>query len=123
MPSPRTALLIEDDAAIASLMLELLRGMGFDPRHTPARTRAAEMMQDRAPDLIVTDLITGSSASEAWIDVERLRDRAAGTPVLIVTGHASALTEGPARGFPVLAKPFDLEEFEQAVRELFPGEG
>ena len=123
MHPPRTALLIEDDAAIASLMLELLRGLGFAPRHATARARAVEMMKDGAPDLIVTDLITGSSASDAWIDLERLREHAAGTPLLIVTGHASALTEGPARGFPVLVKPFDLEEFEQAVRELFSGEG
>lgn len=123
MSDRRTALLVEDDAAIASLIVELLRGLGFTPRHATGRTRAAELIGEDPPDLVVTDLMVGSAPADAWTDVERLRAQTGGAPILIVTGHTSALTEGPARGFPVLIKPFDLEEFEHAVRELFSAPG
>jgi two-component system NtrC family sensor kinase len=114
----RQALLIEDDATIASLMLELLRGLGFEARHAARREQAMALVQDARPDVVVTDLLAIGGPSEAWGNVEQLRSSLAGVPILVVTGHAGAVAEGQARGIAVLTKPFDLEEFEQAVGNL-----
>lgn len=114
----RQVLLIEDDAAIASLMLELLQGLGFATAHVVGREHAPGAVARAMPDLIVTDLLAGSGAHTAWDDVEALRRRLPGVPMLVVTGHEAALAEGPVRGIAVLGKPFDLEEFEQAVVDL-----
>jgi two-component system NtrC family sensor kinase len=118
MTEARQALLIEDDVTIASLMLELLRGLGFEARHASRREQAIVMAGDTRPDVIVTDLMAVGGLNEAWGNVEELRTALRGVPILVVTGHAGAVVEGQARGIAVLQKPFDLEEFERAVGEL-----
>ena len=118
MPELRQALLIEDDATIAALMLELLRGLGFEARHASRREHAIRLARDARPDVIVTDLLAVGGPNEAWGNVEQLRTSLDGVPILVVTGHAGAVAEGRARGIAVLPKPFDLEEFEQAVGDL-----
>ena len=118
MTQPRQALLIEDDATIASLMLELLRGLGFEARHAARRDHALALARDARPDVIVTDLLAVGGPKEAWGNVEQLRAWLGDVPILVVTGHAGAVAEGQARGFAVLPKPFDLEEFERAVGAL-----
>jgi two-component system, NtrC family, sensor kinase len=115
----RQALLIEDDATIASLILELLRGLGFETRHAARREQAITLVSDARPDVIVTDLLAVGGLSEAWGNVEQLRSSLGDVPILVVTGHVDAVAEGQARGIAVLTKPFDLEEFEQAVAALF----
>jgi CheY-like chemotaxis protein len=110
--------LIEDDATIASLMLELLRGLGFETRHASRREQAILLAREARPDVIVTDLLAIGGPREAWGNVEHLRAQIDKVPILVVTGHAGAVAEGQARGIAVLRKPFDLEEFEQAVGEL-----
>jgi DNA-binding response OmpR family regulator len=112
------ALLIEDDATIASLMSELLRGQGFEVDHVSRRDQAIAVALRHKPTVIVTDLLAGTNPRDAWENVEGLRDAIPGVPVLVVTGHARAPIEGARRGFAVLEKPFDLEEFEVAVNEL-----
>ena len=114
----RRALLIEDDSAIASLMVELLQGLGFATDHILGREHAAGVAGRARPDLIVTDLLSAGGPGASWDDVEALRRAIPGVPLLVVTGHEAALAEGAARGIAVLAKPFDLEEFEQAVVDL-----
>jgi two-component system, NtrC family, sensor kinase len=118
MTGTRQALLIEDDVTIASLMLELLRGLGFETRHASRREQAITMAGDARPDVVVTDLMAVGGVAEAWSNVEELRDRLDGVPILVVTGHAGAVAEGELRGIAVLPKPFDLEEFERAVGAL-----
>jgi two-component system NtrC family sensor kinase len=118
MAEARQALLIEDDATIASLMLELLRGLGFEARHASRREQAIVLAGEAWPDVIVTDLLAVGGLTEAWGNVEQLRASLDGVPILVVTGHAGAVAEGQARGIAVLPKPFDLEEFEQAVGAL-----
>lgn len=118
MTETRQALLIEDDTTIASLMLELLRGLGFETRHASRREQAIVMARDVRPDVVVTDLMAVGGLSEAWANVEQLRGVLGGVPILVVTGHAGAVAEGQARGIAVMQKPFDLEEFERAVGAL-----
>ena len=118
MNQPRLALLIEDDATIASLMLELLRGLGFETRHAARREEAAGLSRDRRPDVVVTDLLAFGALGDAWPRIEELREQLGGVPILVVTGHVAAVAEGAARGIAVLAKPFDLDEFEQAVGDV-----
>jgi two-component system NtrC family sensor kinase len=118
MTETRQALLIEDDLTIATLMLELLRGLGFEARHAARREHAIVLARDARPDVIVTDLLAVGGLKEAWGNVEQLRAWLDDVPILVVTGHAGAVAEGQARGIAVLTKPFDLEEFEQAVGAL-----
>jgi CheY-like chemotaxis protein len=112
------ALLIEDDATIASLMIELLRGLGFEVEHVSRRDQAISLAQRWRPNVVVTDLLAGTGAQEAWENVSGFKDAMPDIPLLVVTGHAGAPDEGARRGVTVLQKPFDLEEFEVAVKEL-----
>ena len=113
-------LLVEDDETLAALVSELLGGLGLDVRHAARRDSALELATGWHPDLLVTDLLVGADPGRAWGEVETLRGAAGSPPILVMTGHASGVDEGRARGIPVLAKPFDLDEFEGAVSRLIP---
>lgn len=124
--APGTAaivLLVEDDSSIAALMTELLRDLGCTVHHATSFDSALSLAGAIGPNLIVTDLLIAGGQARPWENVLRLRDTAPEASVLVVTGLSGADRDGHAHGITVLAKPFDLEEFEVAVSELFSRPG
>lgn len=120
-PEKSVVLLVEDDPTTAELMAELLRELDLVVHQANHPDQAVERAADLRPDLIVTDLQLSGGVRPAWESAERLR-AATGAPILVATGRQGAREEGDRRGFAVLVKPFDLEEFEDAVRALLdPG--
>ena len=111
-------LVIDDDPVI----LDLLRTVLGDEGHTVAGFASLdETPSDAKADLVVTDLVPldAYNARRAREWVGRLRDRYAGTPLIIVTAHAAALSERDALGADaVVGKPFDVEVLLSKVREL-----
>jgi DNA-binding response OmpR family regulator len=113
-----TVLLVEDDEPTATLLDELLRGLGFAIEHHDTATGAIAAARDRRFGLVVTDLWLGADHDGAWENVARLRQALPDVPLLVLTGHARALEEGQSRGYDVLLKPFDVEEFEYIIRAM-----
>lgn len=113
-----TVLLVEDDGPTAALIVELLLGLGFAPEHHDNPTGAIDAARGRPFDLVVTDLWLGADYDRAWEHVARLREAVPDVPLLVLTGHASALEEGLSGGYEVLLKPFDVEEFEHTIRAM-----
>lgn len=113
-------LVFDDDADIAEVIRAVLEDAGFavtvanDPRAMPSATF----------DCIVSDL-AGQSAyrfEEARDWLLSLRQRFAGVPVVLVTGHAQAhRDQGKLGAWRVIMKPFDVDEVVAAVREATAG--
>src|SRR5687768_3055706 len=113
-----TVLLVEDDEPTVALLVELLTGLGFAIEHHDNATGAIAAARRGHFALVVTDLWLGADHDRAWQNVARLRGAMPDVPLLVLTGHASAREEGQLRGYDVLLKPFDVEEFEHIIRAM-----
>ncbi len=116
-----TILVVDDEAPVRLLMVEMLREMGFQVLEAEDGPRALEVLKSQ-PDvaLLVTDVgLPGGMNGRQVADAARDLDPA--LRVLFVTGYAESavLSHGhlPA-GMQVLTKPFELQVFSQRIQAL-----
>jgi CheY-like chemotaxis protein len=122
----RQVLLAEDDEGTRRIMAASLRGLGLDVTELDDGGRllvaiASQYKSERALDrlaLVVTDL--RMPVFDGLDVIKGLRATRARVPVLVVTAHDTPdVREAVFRlGATFLAKPVDLDFFEQAVRDL-----
>ncbi|WP_315913736.1 response regulator transcription factor [Arthrobacter sp. lap29] len=112
-------LVVEDDAALAAMLAELLGGEGYDVVVAGDGQRALHLGLSRHFDVIVMD--RGLPAIEGLDVLERLRRKGVATPALILSALSNPAdrVEGLNRGAEdYLGKPFDVEELLARVRSL-----
>ena len=110
-------LLIEDEAELAELLGELLRDFEYDVRVAGSLAAADEHLADFQPCAVVTDVTLPDVGRDEL--VEELRQRVGAAPILLMSAIAPSelrrmASEQGAQG--AISKPFELEEFERAVR-------
>ncbi len=112
--SPRSVLLIEDDAHTRDAMSELLSGAGLRVIASDEGRKALELAGFTRPALVVLDL--AMHGMDGWEFLERRGEvpALAGVPVLVVTASAGE----PPRGTAVLRKPVDPGELLATIRRL-----
>ena len=112
-------LVVDDDAALAAMLAELLGGEGYDVVVAGDGQRALHLGLSRHFDVIVMD--RGLPAIEGLDVLERLRRKGVATPALILSALSNPAdrVEGLNRGAEdYLGKPFDVEELLARVRSL-----
>ncbi len=117
----RLVLLAEDDAAIRLAVSAMLEGSNFQVLTAINGVEALQILEDRdgAIDLLVTDLVMPQMSGDNLYHI--IQDRWPGIKTLFITGHPlenssdDLLTSGKV---PWLQKPFSLNEFQHAIREL-----
>jgi DNA-binding response OmpR family regulator len=114
----RTVLVVEDEISIRDVMVEILQE-DFAIAASTARTGAEAMRiaDELCPSVMVLDLgLPDMEGEEVNLFVRRLCDR--GTYVLVCSAAGSSAKaraeQMGAQGF--LAKPFELDDFVDAVR-------
>ncbi len=112
-----TVLVVEDDPAVRSACVEILRDLNYRVLEAPDAMEAFRLIFDQGGiDLLFTDLgLPGGVSGRALADAARNVD--AGIRVLFTTGHEHAET-GKRSGTAVLGKPFDPEQLAAMVREV-----
>jgi two-component system response regulator HydG len=101
-------LVVDDDAASCGALKLLLAGEGFDVDQATSGERALELMAERAPDVLLSDI-----RMPGMDGIELLRRvRAAGdVPVIMMSAEgkseAAVMAAGAAR---YLLKPLDIDE-------------
>jgi DNA-binding response OmpR family regulator len=115
-------LVVDDDLASRILAALLLEKAGHSPTAVPTVKRALERIDNEGSDLVLTDLmLPGESGLDLLLG---LRERGAGTPVIVMTGSddvelmARAIELG-ARA--VLRKPYSSQWLEAVVGEALGG--
>ncbi len=112
-------LLAEDEVTVRSVLERVLRGSGLEVHAVPSAEDALALERELPRvDLLVTDVVMpGISGTELG---KRIRDRRAGLPVLLVSGHpADAMPETPAEpGVAFLHKPFTERTLLERVHAL-----
>ena len=119
--SKRKVLVVEDAEATSTVEELTLVAAGFDPRMCTDGAAALEAIAKEDFELVVLDLALPEV--DGWAVLGRLRaeERTAKVPVLIVTARDDAETQQKARlaganGY--LTKPFDVDKFRRAVKDL-----
>jgi DNA-binding response OmpR family regulator len=117
-------LLVDDDETVRTAVGNMLRSAAYAV--TLARSGLegiAKVREHDGPyDLVITDL--GMPAVPGWEVVEAVKQVAATTPVVILSGFDRARATRRARELGVdlvISKPFDIREFLTTVRGLLAG--
>jgi DNA-binding response OmpR family regulator len=113
------AYVLEDDPDIAALEADLLREMGFGVVTCTRIVELGDLMDVALPHLLVVDVMLPDG--DGGDITELLRSAWPGIPVVIVSAASrERLAELSPIG-PVVAKPFDLVRFREAVLEAMSG--
>ena len=119
-PSQHSILVVDDEELIRSLLRDLLMRTGYNVSVAASGQEAIDTCQDRIFDLIFMDYRLGDMDGARAL--REIRDFQPNSKVIFVTGdpaieevHATVIKEG-ADGF--MTKPFDLEDIQQAVRQI-----
>ena len=107
--------IVEDDALIAMLLEDMLSDLGYRVcASAPDLERALATAKDSEFDAAILDV---SLAGHSSLPVAKLLDER-GKPYLFATGYGSAPEGSSAGTLPVLRKPFQLSELEEAMKRL-----
>ena len=118
-PSQRI-LLVESDADLGALVTGILEDAGYATVAAHAPADAVAILSRVMFDLVLTDSFSQASGA-ALVTAAELREAAGGTPVVLFTAHRLELDAVQAAGFrDLIEKPFDVGDFERAIRTLLP---
>ncbi|MGE0787676.1 MAG: sigma-54-dependent transcriptional regulator [Sandaracinaceae bacterium] len=109
--STANVLVVDDDRAVGTVLTGLLRQAGHQASYVDSAEEALARVSSRPIDVIVTDLRMPSMDGMELL--ERLRERAPGIPVIMLTAHGTVETavEAMKKGAAdFLNKPFDRDE-------------
>lgn len=116
----RSLLVIEDDAAIAELLVSVVEDGGYTATVVPAPEQAPQ--RDYA--LIITDLISTDAyelaAARKW--VAGVREAFPSVPVIVCTAHKVADDARALGADGLLMKPFDVDALLSLVARLTGGD-
>ena len=118
----RTVLVVEDDASVRLLVLEVLREFGYVAIETTDALGAMPVLASARPlDLLVSDVgLPGMNGRQL---AELARQHRPGLPVLFITGYAenAAIRAGfLGTGMSMVMKPFTLDALAAKIATMLP---
>ncbi len=117
----QTILIVEDDAALAEALVDILDLADYRAVHAADATQALALMRDEAPALVLTDVNMPGMDGHALL--RRLKADRPELPVLLMTAYGSveravqAIREGAAD---YLTKPFEADELLERIERHLP---
>ena len=116
MSIPWWVLVVDDDAEVNALIVEMLRDEGF-PAHGLTQARAAMALLESAspPGFIIADM---TMPEIGGIDLVRRAERHGIKGLLITAADTRHLKPGPPA--PVMRKPFEVDELIRMVSRYRP---
>ena len=117
-------LVVEDDPAVRSMTVALLRSLGYEVSEAATQGDALDRLEEMEElHLLLTDVVLagGGRGDHVAAAVELQRP---GVPVLFMSGYAHDVLGERARGrdFRLLTKPFQLHQLARAVRAVLDGD-
>src|SRR5262245_27322010 len=126
MPPRATVLVVEDELAVAEVMLDILRFAGYDPIHLTDGQSAVEHVEQAPPDLILLDLmlpvLDGVAASQQL--KHSANPAVARVPIVAMSAGVNLREASPSLAVDgVLGKPFEVDELLATVQLYVHGHG
>ena len=112
---PLRVLVVEDDEAVASLVLDMMQHLG----HSAVRASGpADALRQLAAglkiDIVFTDVLMPGDMDGLDLARAVAKDRP-GLPVLLTSGYGGAPARVAEAGLPLLRKPYDLDALRRAL--------
>lgn len=111
-----SVLLVEDDRAIATVILAALEDEGFEIRHCTSIAQRDEALASASYPVMVTDVILEDGDGIESLDA--VREAAPGMPVIVLSAQNTldtAVRASDSEAFEYFPKPFDLDQLVRAV--------
>src|SRR5712664_2169347 len=121
MTAKLQALVIDDEQDITGLVALVLSQEGWEVTEAASAEEAFKVLQTQNWGAVFSDVILGGD--DGFSVLRRFKQEMPATPVVLMTGHGSALGALDATSFGAydyLLKPFGIEELQslsQALRE------
>lgn len=118
MSTARPILLVEDDAAIATVIIAALEDEGFTIVHCTGIAARDRQLEQRRFGVMLTDVILEDG--DGLASLAAVRERAPDMPVIVLSAQNTldtAVRASESDAFEYFPKPFDLDELVQAVRQ------
>lgn len=111
----QVVLVADDDDDVRSLLMLQLMLSGYEPVEAATVDEGLQLMADRAPDLVLTDLNFGTDTGERIVAA----CRATGQRVILMTASVETreLPGSLRADVPLLRKPFTLDDLTAAIAE------
>lgn len=114
----RTIMVVDDAARHRKLYADTLRQAGFDPLTAASADEALNLMAEKTPDMVVSDVKMPGMDGLAFL--KKVRETKPELPFLLVTAYADvtdAVNALKIGAVDYLEKPIDLEELVAAVSD------
>ncbi|MBV4458288.1 response regulator [Pseudomonas sp. COR58] len=113
-----TILVVEDDAIVRMLIVDVLEELGFSVEEADGGEQALDILQNpgRGVDLMMTDV--GLPTIDGRILAEQARLLRPDLPILFASGYAESL-EVPS-DMHVIGKPFSIDQLRDKVNAILP---
>lgn len=120
----RRVLVVDDDDDVRELVCRMLERMGFTAMAAKGGRQALEQLDQRPPDLVITDLVM--PGVDGWAVLSRMRGLPRPPGALAMTGGGRTGQDGRQQArllgaSVVLEKPFSRAEMLKAVQTALPG--
>ena len=113
-------LIVEDDPQVAEVAMAILEDMGHKVDHRLNAAAALDVLRDGSQfDLVFSDIVMPGGMSGIEL-AEMIAETYPMLPVLLATGYSSAALATNALRFPVLAKPYSVQELSRRVAQMLP---
>ena len=129
-----TVVVVDDEPDIGEVIRRVLERAGFEVTVTASAAAALQVIEQRPPDVVITDVIMPKTNGVELI--KKLRAEYARVRVIAISGggsfgplsykpdaistHAFLAAAREAGAHEILTKPFDLSELLAAIRRQLP---
>ncbi|WP_426132699.1 response regulator [Pseudomonas sp. PWP3-1b2] len=116
--SNSTILVVEDDAIVRMLIVDVLEELEFTVVEAADAESALEMVkkEDQVIDLMMTDV--GLPDMDGKQLATKVRELRPALPILFASGYAESV-EMP-EGMQMIAKPFSIDQLRDKVKSMLP---
>jgi DNA-binding response OmpR family regulator len=121
MATPRTILLVDDDADILSAMRTVLERRGYRVVTAADGNAGLAAAEREAPDLVVVDMMMPKKSG--FLVLEKLKGRGGGPRVIMITANEGSRHRAYAEALGAddyIRKPFAMDRLLDSVARLCP---
>ncbi|MBO0496243.1 response regulator [Pseudomonas sp. Marseille-Q1929] len=118
MPAASTILVVEDDAIVRMLIVDVLEELEFNVLEAADAAEALAVIQNAAQviDLMMTDV--GLPDMDGKQLANKVRELRPVLPILFASGYAENIDVPP--GMQVIGKPFSIDQLRDKVKSMLP---
>jgi len=114
-----TVLLVEDNPDVANASTGLLEELGYAVRWASDVDSALSEIAANGVDLVLSDIVMPGKMDGLAL-ARTLKQKHPGLPILLATGYSEAARNAAAE-FPILRKPYQIHELNEALSRLGSG--